>query len=306
MNERDRPLVGIMFRVGSAAGLVATGICVKAAPSVPVGEAMFIRSVAAVVFILLASSWRGGLRATLHTRSYRSHLGRGLIGAVGIYFLFAAYSLLPITEVTTMLYASPFLIVAISAIVLGERVGRLRWFAVFLGFAGVLVVAWPRISVLGNAGLTTAGTMGLFFAVGAVCTNVAANFAVRHMIGTERSDTIAFYFALICSVAALLTVPFGWIIPSIADLALLVAAGLAGALGHIFLGEAFRNARMSIVAPFEYSSILFATIAGVVLFSEWPSLYTLVGGSIVVISGIVVVLQQSGRREPPHDPPVDR
>lgn len=303
--EDERPLRGILFRVGSAACLVATGICVKSADDIPIGEAMFIRSAAAFFFIMLASGGRGGPRAMLKTRWYREHLRRGLIGAAGIFFLFGAYSYLPITEVTTLLYASPFLIVTVSALALGERVGMLRWFAVSLGFAGVLVVAWPRIGFAVSAGPMADGVaLGLLFAIAAVVANVAANFAVRHMVGIERSETIALYFSLICSVAALVTIPFGWVMPSIASAGVLIAAGLAGALQHFLLAEAFRNARMSIIAPFEYSSILFATAAGIFLFAEWPNLHTIVGGSIVVISGVVVVFQQSRRRAStlPGDP----
>ncbi|WP_028710514.1 DMT family transporter [Paracoccus pantotrophus] len=183
---------------------------------------------------------------------------------------------------------------AISALVTGETVGPLRWFAVVLGFAGVLAVAWPCISVFTSEQLTTTGAVGLLFALGAIGSNVAANFAMRQMIGREGSETIAFYVALICSLVALLSAPFGWILPGVPDLYLLIAAGLAGALGQFSLAEALRNARMSIIAPFEYSSIVFATLAGMILFSEWPGINTLVGGAIVVVSGIAVVVQQSG------------
>lgn len=292
----DRPLRGILFRVGSADCLVVTGICIKSAPAVPIGEAMFIRSASALAFILLAVVWRGHVRATLRTQWYLEHLRRGLIGAAGIYFLFGAYSHLPITEVTTLLYASPFLIVAVSAIALGEQVGALRWFAVSLGFAGVLVVAWPRVGLLASDGSMTHGAaLGLLFAIAAVMTNVAANFAVRHMVGMEKSETIALYFSLICSLAALATIPFGWIVPGIADICVLISAGLAGAVQHFLLAEAFRNARMSVIAPFEYSSILFAVLSGIVLFSEWPGLHSIVGGAIVVVSGILILLQQARR-----------
>lgn len=297
----ERPLAGILFRIGAAACLVATGTCVKAAQTVPIGQAMFIRSVAAFGFILLAALLRGRLRGVARTRSWRSHLGRGLIGASGIFFMFGAYARLPITEVTTMLYASPFMIVTVGAVFLRERVGTIGWFAIVLGFIGVLIVAWPRITLLTSGELTAAGAVGLIFALGAICTNVAANLAVRQMVGTEGSETIAFYFALISAAAALTTLPFGWIVPSTTDLALLITAGLAGALGQIFLGEAFRNARISVVAPFEYSSILFAVAAGILLFSEWPGVHTLIGSAIVVASGVAVVLQQSAAQSPPRN-----
>lgn len=301
----ERPFAGILFRIGAAACLVATGTCVKAAQTVPIGQAMFIRSAAALAFILLAALLRGRLRGIARTRSWRSHLGRGLIGASGIFFMFGAYTRLPITEVTTMLYASPFLIVAIGALFMRERVEITGWLAVVFGFVGVLIVAWPRITLLTSGELTAVGAVGLVFALGAICTNVAANLAVRQMVGTEGSDTIALYFALISAAAALTSLPFGWIVPSAADLALLIAAGLAGALGQIFLGEAFRNARMSVVAPFEYSSILFAVAAGIMLFSEWPGVHTLIGSAIVVASGIAVVLQQSVPKLPSRGPDSD-
>ncbi|WP_028710515.1 hypothetical protein [Paracoccus pantotrophus] len=98
----ERPLVGILFRAGSAACLVATGICVKTAPAVPIGEAMFVRSASALFFIIMATGWRGSLGAAVRTRSYGGHLGRGLIGAMGIFFMFGAFARLPITEITTM------------------------------------------------------------------------------------------------------------------------------------------------------------------------------------------------------------
>lgn len=301
MPQFHRPLVGVGYRIGAAACLVATGVCIKATQTVPIGQAMFIWSVAALGFIVLAALLGGRLRAIAQTRSYRNHLGRGLIGASGVLFMFGAYARLPITEVTTMLYASPFLIVAIGALFLGEKVGTTRWFAVILGFLGVIVVSWPRLTLLASGALPAGGAIGLLFALGAICTNVGANLAVRQMIGTESSETIAFYFAVISALVAAASLPFGWVVPGPADLALLTAAGLAGALGQVFLGEAFRNARLSVVAPFEYSSILFATAAGIFLFAEWPGLYTLVGGAIVIVSGVVVVVQQSGKPTAPSD-----
>lgn len=295
----ERPLRGILYRIGAAVCLVATGICIKAAVAIPAGEAVFFRSLVSFLLIALLAGWRGNLRAVAATPSPLGHVRRGLIGAAGIFCLFAAYSHLPLTEVTTMLYACPFLIVAASALFLGEQVGRLRWFAVAVGFTGVLAVAWPRLSLLASgAPVSGGGTLGLLFALGAIMMNVAATFAVRDMVGRESSWTITFYFSLISALAALLTLPLGWAWPSPAELALLAGAGTAGAFQHFLLAESFRHARMSVVAPFEYSSLLFATLAGVFLFAEWPGLYTVAGGALVVASGIMVVAQQARRVRP--------
>jgi drug/metabolite transporter (DMT)-like permease len=291
----DRPVVGILFRIASAGCFVATGVCVKLASAVPVGETVFFRSLSAFALVLLMMLWRRTLLAALRTKAPWAHLGRGLIGALGVYCLFGAYAHLPITEVTTMrtmLYVVPFLIIALGALAFGEMVGRGLWAAAVLGFVGVLVVAWPNLALLTSHPPGGSEAVGMAYVLGAIISSVAASFAVRRMLTTEASSTIALYFSLVGALAALATLPFGWTVPDWTELGLLAGAGISGAMGQLFLAESYRNARMSIVAPFEYSSLLFAMLAGIVLFSEWPASTTILGGLIVVCSGIIVIFQQ--------------
>ncbi len=190
-------------------------------------------------------------------------------------------------------YAMPLLIVVFGALILKEEVRLYRWSAVLVGMIGVGIILWPRLGVLtGTAGPMDAVAIG---ALAALLSSVVGAFAailVRNLVQTERSATIVLYFSITCSIVALVTVPFGWVWPTPAQAAMLIGAGVAGGIAQILLTESYRHADVSVVAPFEYTSLLLSIVIGYVFFRDVPTLEMLIGAVIVIGAGIFIIYRE--------------
>jgi drug/metabolite transporter (DMT)-like permease len=205
---------------------------------------------------------------------------------------FTALGLLPLPEVTAIGYGTPVLVTIFAAMFLGERIRTYRLAAVALGLIGVLIVLYPRLSGLSvesASKLETVGAMAVLLST--VFSALAACF-VRKLVQTESTTAIVFYFSLTCSVLALMTLPFGWVIPAPEQLALLVGAGLLGGVGQILLTSSYRHADTAVIAPFEYTSILLALAVGWYVFDEAPTVPMLAGAGIVVVSGLIIIFRE--------------
>lgn len=288
------PLRGIALKLGSVAVFMTMSSLIKAASdAVPPGEAVFFRSVFAVPVILIWLIATRGLRAGLVTSNPLGHFWRGLVGTAAMGFGFAGLGLLPLPEVTAIGYAAPLLTVVFAAMFLGEQVRAFRIFAVALGMAGVLVVLSPRLTAL------SAGEIGSGEALGAIVVLVGAVFAalaqvfVRRLVTEEKTTAIVFYFSINSALLSLVTLPFGWTWPDPASAAMLVAAGLFGGVGQVLLTSSYRNADASVVAPFDYASMLLALGVGYAVFGEVPTWTMLGGAALVVGAGILIIWRES-------------
>jgi drug/metabolite transporter (DMT)-like permease len=149
----------------------------------------------------------------------------------------------------------------------------------------------PRLTVTSDP-LSMAETLGAVVALGGALCAALAQVFVRKLTRTESTATIVFWFSATASVLALLTLPFGWTMPGPGTFALLVAAGLLGGLGQIFLTSSYRYADASLIAPFEYASMLLALGVGYFLFDEVPTAAMLAGAAIIVSAGIAIILRE--------------
>jgi len=273
--------------------------------SVPVGQVVFFRSAFAIVPVVLIYTWRGEMRAAMRTSRPLGHLGRGTLGIAGMFSNFAALFRLPLVEATAINFLSPLITVALSALILKERVRIYRWSAVALGFAGVMVMLVPHFEPARYA----AGALAAASVIGAICAlisafcNAGTVIQTRRLTFTESTPSIVFYFSLTCTVGGLLTIPFGWVMPSPQVLAALVSIGLLGGLSHILLTESYRFASASVLAPFDYAAMLWAFILGWIVFSELPDLYVYIGSVIVAVAGLFVIWRerQLGLKHPKFD-----
>jgi drug/metabolite transporter (DMT)-like permease len=205
---------------------------------------------------------------------------------------FAGLGYLPLPEVTAISYASPLLVVIFAAMFLGEQVRAFRIGAVVLGLTGVLIVLSPRLSIGADAAPSPTETLGVMVVLfGALCAALAQVF-VRKLIHTETTATIVFYFSVTSVVLSLITLPFGWVMPTPMEAALLVAAGVLGGVGQILLTASYREADASLIAPFEYASMLFALGIGYFIFDEVPTLTMLGGAALVVTAGILIIWRE--------------
>lgn len=287
------PLRGIALKLCSVAVFMTMASLIKAASdAVPPGEAVFFRSAFAVPVILIWLIATRGLKSGLATRNPLGHFWRGLVGTVAMGFGFAGLGLLPLPEVTAIGYAAPLLTVIFAAMFLGENVRLFRIMAVALGMAGVLIILSPRLTAL------SAGELGATEALGAIVVLVGAVFAalaqvfVRRLVAEEKVSAIVFYFSVNSALLSLISLPFGWTVPDPASAAMLVGAGLFGGLGQVLLTSSYRYADASVIAPFEYASMLLALCVGYAVFGEVPTRIVLGGAALVVFAGILIIWRE--------------
>ena len=257
----------------------------------PVGEIVFFRSAAAVLPVLVIYAWRNELAASVRTTRPLGHVARGLISVFGMFCNFAALARIPIVDATAISFAAPLFTVALAAIVLKERVRIYRWSAVIVGFLGILVMLAPNFDpVLRTGGAPS--TVGVVLAIVGAVSNAGSVIQIRRLTATETTSSIVFYFSLICAVAGLATWPFGWATPNGPELAALIAVGLCGGLAHILLTESYRFASASLVAPFDYTAMLWAFLLGYFFFGELPTRFIFIGGAIVAGAGLFVIWRE--------------
>ena len=286
-----QPLRGIMFKVMAVCLFIFMASFIKAASvEVPPGQAVFFRSFFALPVILGWLAMRGELRSGWKTPNPVGHFWRGLLGTSAMGLGFTGLGLLPLPEVTAIGYAAPLLVVVFASMFLNEKVGVYRLSAVLLGMIGVLIVLSPRLSI--GAGLSTGETLGaVVVLMGAVFAALAQVF-VRKLVQTEGTAAIVFWFSITSAVLALCTLPWGWAMPSVGVAAMLIMAGLLGGLGQIFLTSSYRYADASLVAPFDYASMVLALIIGYFVFDEVPTGTMLLGAGIVILAGVLIIWRE--------------
>lgn len=286
------PIRGILFKLGAVTAFMVMASLVKAtADAVPPGQAVFFRSFFAFPVLFGWLALRGELRTGLKAKNPISHVWRGLVGTSAMAFGFAGLGLLPLPEVTALRFASPIFVVVLAALMLGERIRLFRTTAVLVGLLGVVVVLWPRLGGVADLRSDTAALGAIFCLLSAALAALAHVF-IRKMVATETTSAIVFYFTITSTSMSLLTVPFGWVWPSPWVAALLIGAGLCGGAGQIMLTSAYRYAPASVVAPFDYASMLLALLVGYFIFAEVPTVPMLAGALLVIASGVAIIWRE--------------
>ena len=264
--------------------------CIKfVGQAVPVGEIVFFRSAFAIPVIIVWLILQHDLRDGLSTANPMGHVWRGLIGTAAMAAGFTALGLLPLPDARAISYAAPLIVVVLAAIFLGERIRLFRISAVLIGFVGVLIILAPRLS-LGN--LTGAQSLGAVVALLGAILMAFAQIAARRLVRTEKTPTIVFYFSAFAALLSLVSIPFGWVMPSVEVLILLILSGLLGGIGQILLTSSYRFAPTGVIAPFEYVSMLLALGIGFLAFDEIPSRQTIIGAAIIITSGLVIIFRE--------------
>jgi drug/metabolite transporter (DMT)-like permease len=286
-----QPLRGIALKIASIFVFVGMASLIKAtADDVPPGQAVFFRSLFAAPVIVVWLIWRHELGQGLRVNDPMGHVWRGFVGVTAMGLGFAGLGLLPLPEVTAIGYAAPLLTVIFAAMFLGEQVRAFRLSAVALGLVGVLIVLSPRLSM--PAGADPAQTLGAVVTLGGAVFAALAQVQVRKMVATEGTAAIVFWFSITAATLSLITLPWGWVVPSPGTAALLVMAGIFGGVGQILLTSSYRFADASLIAPFEYTSMLLALIIGYVLFEEVPTLTMLFGAAIIITAGVLIIWRE--------------
>lgn len=289
-SPRRHPLFGVMLKVISTVAFALMAAQIKLLSArYPAGEVAFFRSAFALIPVLVWVGWRGMIPSVFMTPRIGGHLLRSIAGATSMFFGFSALARLPLSDATAIGYASPLMTVVLAALLLREPVRIYRWSAVVIGFVGVLVMLsdyvgaehGPHRSAIG-AGFAL---LGAFF-------GALAATQTRRLTWFEEPGTIVVYFSMFTALFMLITLPFGWVVPFWQDAPLLVGCGICGGIGQVLLTQSYRYGEASLIAPFEYVSMLWAVAIGYVLFSNLPTFTMLVGAGIVISSGLFVIYRE--------------
>ena len=211
-------------------------------------------------------------------------LMRSVLTIIAMSSAFYAFVNLPLAEVYALLFAAPLLITAFSVPLLGEVVRARRWAAVGIGLIGVLIVLRPGITAL---------SPGHFAALTAAVAAALAAIVVRKIGSKERSAVLILYPMLVSLIAMATTLPAVYVPVDLKDLGLMAAIGLISVLAQLCIIAAYRSAPAAVVAPTQYSQILWASAYGAIFFMERPDIYVAIGSAVIILSGLFVVWRES-------------
>ncbi len=257
--------------------------------SYPLLQIIFVRSVVALIPLSIYLYWLVGTASALRTRHPMKHVVRSVVGLVALGCFFYALQGMPLANVVAIGFAAPLFITALSVPLLDEPVGVRRWSAVLVGFAGVLIIVQPRGEGFNQFALVAlCGTF--FFALLVIL--------LRKMSRTESSAAIVFYFMVISIVLTGFAMPWYWVQPQGGDWLIFIALGIVGGLAQICMTNAFRHGEAVVVAPFDYLSILWATLIGYWVWGELPNSWVWLGVVIVMASGLYILHREAALKLP--------
>lgn len=289
----ERPLLGVALRVGSASAFAAMAALLKGASErgVTTPEMIFWRNIWAMLvvggWLTIGPGWRA-----VRTRQPLAHLTRGTIGLISMLCTFGALSLLPLGEATTLTYAAPVLATILSGLMLGEAIGPRRWAAVAAGFAGVVLVARP-----GHGGALPPS--GVAVGIAAAVAQSAVMITLRQIGRTEGTAAIVWWFSLYTTIAGAAMLPVYGHRHDIPTLAMLGFAGTLGGFGQLAMTGSLRFAPVSMVVPFDYLQIMWATLIGWLAFATVPTPMMLMGAALIAGSGIYTAVRERLRGRSP-------
>jgi len=248
---------------------------------------VFCRSLFATLPLLLGIWWLGGVRL-LRVRQPKLHLLRGIVGFGTLLANFYAIKALPLATVTALQFTMPFFMMLLAAVWLHEQLTIIRWLAVGLGFAGALLVAQPEsghsLSLATLAALASALLGGI------------SGVIIRRLTQTDHSLTIALSYSALCALFCLVLLPQGFFWPTPLALTLLAGAGVSGGIAQLLLTQAYKHAPVSVIAPYEYTSLLWAMLFGWIFWDHLPTLMML-AGALTIVGADLMVLWQEERRQ---------
>ncbi|MBB3810037.1 EamA family transporter [Pseudochelatococcus contaminans] len=295
------PPLAISLKLLSALAFTVMGAGVKyVSDRVPVGEIVFFRCFFMLLPLMVWLALQGNILGALRTRNLTGHFRRSVMSSSSMFLGFLALAYLPLMDAVILGYTSPLILVILAAVLLKEKVQGCRWIGTGVGFLGVLVMLLPHLS---GGGLLMGGasTIGIMIALAGAFVTAGAIVQIRRLVSTETTGAIIFYLAIITSALSLLSIPAGWVMPTVEEAAVLVGIGILGGVGQIVLTMSFRYGDASMLAPFEYSTMLWACMIGWLAFNDWPETPVFIGGAIVIAAGMFVLWRERATMHHRHE-----
>ena len=270
--------LGFLYMFLSVSAFSFMDLIVKWSDNYPIGEVIFFRGFFGLIPIFLLIP-RERLRNFYQTKRHKLHFQRCLSGLIALIAIFISLRKLPLATVVSISFAAPIFITIMSIFFLNEKVGVYRWLAVLVGFIGIVIITEP--------GLNSFNIYYLYPIIFCIGLSYVA-IVIRRLSLTEPIWLIGFYFSFTIMMTSFLTLPYGWIMPSLKDFILLSLVGILGGAANLLLTQSYKFSEVSLVSPLKYLSLLFAIFFGYLIWNEIPSYKTLVGASLVILSSIII------------------
>ena len=253
-------------------------VIVKWSVDYPIGQVLFFRGFFGIVFYFFVIP-KDRLHNFYLTKRAGLHFLRCLSGLIALVAIFVALRKLPLATVVSISFAAPIFTTIFSIFFLSEKVGIFRWLAVLIGFIGILVITEPGISELNIYYI-----FPIIFCLGLSYVAIT----IRQLSSTEPVWLISFYFSLSIMLLSFLTIPQGWVMPSMGHLVLLSLVGIFGGVANLWLSQSYKYSEVSLVTPLKYLALLFAIFFGYFIWGEIPTVKTLIGAFLVIISTLII------------------
>ena len=253
-------------------------LVVKWSDGYPLGQVLFFRGfVGALIYFLIIPRER--IKNFYYTKKAGLHFLRCLFGLIALLSIFTALRNLPLATVVSISFAAPIFTTIFSIFFLSEKVGVYRWLAVFIGFIGIIIIAEP--------GLTELNIYYIYPII--FCLGMAyVAISIRQLSRTEPVWLISLYFSISITIVSLTTIPSGWIVPSLSDFIILTFLGIFGGFANLWLSQSYKYSEVSLVTPLKYLGLVFAIIFGYFIWEETPTLKTLAGSILVILSSVII------------------
>ncbi len=296
--DKNNKALSIGSGTGAGIAYMCTGVLCMVALDVTVrtllenyalAQVILLRSVFAMVLIELIIVQRRQTHV-LRTRRAGWHVFRSLLMTGSMFTFFYALKLLPLADVTAIVFAAPLIVTALSRPFLGEHVGPWRWAGVLAGFTGVLIVVRPGFGVVHPAALVA--LLGATFYSGLALT-------ARRLAGTESIWSLSLYSFIGPTLVAGIASLGRWEMPDPVSWVLFLLSGLFGAVAFLCINSAYGRAPAAIIVPFEYTALIWATGAGYLFWGEIPGLHTWLGSGIIIASGLLILFRETIARPTP-------
>ena len=253
-------------------------VIVKWSVDYPIGQVLFFRGFFGIIFYFFIIP-RERLHDFYKTKRPGLHSLRCIAGLIAIIAIFIALRKLPLATVVSISFAAPIFTTIFSIFLLSEKVGIYRWLAVLVGFIGILIITEPGIS-----NLNIYYIFPIIFCLGLSYVAIT----LRQLSTTEPVWLISLFFSIAITFLSFLTLPFGWVMPSFNHFLILSLVGIFGGVSNLWLSQSYKYSEVSLVTPLKYLTLVFAIIFGYFIWDEIPTIKTLIGALLVIVSTLII------------------
>ena len=274
--------LGFLYMFMSVCAFSLMDLIVKWSEDYPLGQVLFFRGFFGVVIYFFIMP-RERIKNFYYTKRAGLHLLRCLSGLIALIAIFIALRKLPLATVVSISFAAPIFTTIFSIFLLNEKVGFYRWLAVSIGFIGIIIITEPGFDDLNIYYL-----FPIIFCLGLSYVAIT----IRQLSTTEPVWLISLNFSIVITLASLFTIPFGWVMPNVKDLALLCMIGFFGGFANLWLSQSFKLSEVSLVSPLKYLALIFGIFFGYLIWDEIPTIRTLLGALLVIASSLIILRRE--------------